>query len=173
MTKFIIAVIICKDFYQVIKLQKVKFKIYSSILLGVCMLCMSAACGSEAHKLEEVKAIEPDCTQAGLTAHWRCIDCGKTFLDKEAKFPVEDVTLPQLEHDYILTASTPADCENDGEEILHCSMCADEIRRELPASGHVYQVYVTKRPKSDEPGERVRVCLFCGDRKSEIIPAIS
>lgn len=132
---------------------------------------MSVACGREAHKLEEVKAIEPDCIHAGMTAHWRCTDCGKTFLDKRAKFPVENVALPQLDHDYILTSSTPADCENDGEEFLHCSMCNDEIHRELPASGHIYQVYVTKSPKSNQPGERVRICILCGDLKSEIISA--
>ena len=55
-----------------------------SAALGVCMGAASVAgwssCGA-AHTNEFIEAVQASCLQEGNVAHWRCRDCGETFLD--------------------------------------------------------------------------------------------
>ena len=51
------------------------------------------------HKLTEVKAKEPTCTEQGIKAHYTCDGCSELFADKDGKNTFEDVILSALGHD--------------------------------------------------------------------------
>lgn len=51
------------------------------------------------HKLTEVKAKDPTCTEEGIKAHYTCDGCSELFADKDAKKKLDDVSLPVLGHD--------------------------------------------------------------------------
>lgn len=66
------------------------------ILPGALLLVLLAlvltlpAFAHEAHSLVLVEAVAPTCTADGSTAHWRCEQCGRIFLDAEGELELTD-----------------------------------------------------------------------------------
>ena len=118
--------------------------------------------------------------------HWKTCSCGN-ITDKEAHVYGEWITVTEATH-------TEA-----GLEKQTCDICAYEITREIPATGHEYSFKsdtdghykecacgdktekeshmftkwsVTKEAAENEPGLEERSCLVCGYKETREIPAL-
>ncbi len=73
-------------------------------------------------------AVDPTCTETGLTEGSRCSVCGEVLVAQEV--------VPALGHDYVGTVTTYPTCTEAGEMTYVCSRCQDEYTEEIPALGH-------------------------------------
>ena len=81
------------------------------------------------HTTVEDAAVEPTCTETGLTAGSHCSTCGAVLTPQE--------TVPALGHDWSEWAvTTPATCTEAGEETRTCARCKEAETREVEATGH-------------------------------------
>lgn len=74
------------------------------------------------HKVVEDEAIEPTCTETGLTKGSHCSVCNKVFVEQEE--------IPKLEHNderQIIIKATP---DKDGEKKQVCGVCGTVIKTE-------------------------------------------
>ncbi|MBR6050255.1 MAG: hypothetical protein IKP68_03515 [Clostridia bacterium] len=78
------------------------------------------------------------------------------------------------EHTYVLTGTQTATCTEVGYNIYKCSVCNEEKREEIPATGHTYgNPVVIKQPTCTEAGEQTLTCTVCGKAtKTESVPAL-
>ena len=68
--------------------------------------CVCSVCGTSKHNLEFVARKEADCVNNGNIEHWRCVDCGKKFLDEKGIDEIEEVTIYAHGHDYVKNICT-------------------------------------------------------------------
>lgn len=61
----------------------------------VCNTILTPA-KNHTHKLTEVKAVAPTCTEPGILGHFTCDGCAVRFLDKDGKNPLPDDTETEL-----------------------------------------------------------------------------
>ena len=89
------------------------------------------------YPLKWVLPKEATCIEEGITGHYKCERCHKTFLDAEGKEEITDVVIPALDHSYgEWYTYVEATCTEDGEERRECSRCDWYESRIVPATGH-------------------------------------
>ena len=82
------------------------------------------------HKLTEVAAVDPTCTDNGNIRYWKCSVCGKLFSDASGKNEIEgkDTVLPALGHDLEhVVAKDPTDEEDGNIEYYVCKRCGKKF----------------------------------------------
>jgi len=137
------------------------------------------------------EAVEPTCTETGLTEGSHCEVCGEVLVAQEVvpakghsyEETVEDATctetglitnicsvcgdtvtevIPAKGHAYKATAIVNATCTEDGYTVLTCANCGDVVEGTIPATGHSYEAVVTE-PTCTEGGYTTYTCPDCGD----------
>lgn len=68
--------------------------------------CGCTVCGTSKHTLEFVGRNDADCVNNGNIDHWRCVDCGKIFLDEKGINEIEESTIYAHGHDYVKNICT-------------------------------------------------------------------
>ena len=93
-----------------------------------CSRCEDTYVGDETDALGHTdvidEAVEPTCTQTGLTEGSHCAVCGETIVAQE--------TVPMADHDYVADITAPT-CTKDGSVTYTCSCCGDTYTEILPA----------------------------------------
>ena len=120
---------------------------------------------SHEHTLEYVAANEPNCTETGNIAHWRCTICHRCFSDEngENEIPAASVVIAALGHSFgEWTETTAPGCTTAGEETRECSRCHTTETRPVDALGHNYVAVVTD-PTCTEAGYTTHTCERCQD----------
>lgn len=107
------------------KLSKALFFIVLVMLIAVLVACEPPV-ETHQHNLRSVKGREATCILEGLTAYWRCTDCGKYFSDQEATNEItpESTIIPKSAHTPIKHDAQNATCLASGNlEYYSCSKC--------------------------------------------------
>ena len=136
--------------------------------------------GEHAHTEETIPAVDPTCTEVGLTAGTFCPDCGTVLVPQEE--------IPALGHTEVIDAAVPADCTETGlTEGSHCSVCGEVIvaQEVVDALGHTEVVDAAVPADCTETGlTEGSHCSVCGEvivaqevvdalgHTEEIIPAV-
>ncbi len=108
------------------------------------------------------EAVEPDCTNEGLTEGRYCSVCGDVILTQEK--------VPALGHTEVIEEAVAPDCVNTGlTEGRYCQVCGEILisQEEIPASGHIHGEPVVEnmiQPSGGNDGsyELVVYCTVCG-----------
>ncbi len=108
------------------------------------------------------EAVEPDCTNEGLTEGKHCSVCGEVILSQEK--------LPALGHTEVIEEAVAPDCVNTGlTEGRYCSVCGEILvaQEVIPARGHIHGEPVVENMIQPSPGidgsyELVVYCTVCG-----------
>ncbi len=118
------------------------------------------------HTEEIIPAVEPTCTETGLTEGVKCSVCGDTITEQEI--------VPETGHaEEIIPAVAPTCTETGLTEGTKCSVCGETLteQKELPANGHtpanaIEENYVL--PTCIENGSKdvVVYCSLCGEEIS-------
>ena len=97
---------------------------------------------SHKHAEEILPAVEPTCTETGLTEGKKCSTCGEVLVEQEI--------VDALDHDYITNEAKAPSCTEIGwNQYQTCSRCDYSTYEPTPANGHSYDGGYT--------------CLVCGD----------
>ena len=117
------------------------------------------------HVAVDDAAVDPTCTQPGLTAGSHCSICGQVLVAQKER--------PALGHDYsIESIAENATCTKAGSKKITCSRCGDEITEPIPATGHDYSIEsVVENATCTTAGSKKIICSKCGDEQTEPIPA--
>ena len=106
------------------------------------------------HQMAVVLAVDPTCTETGLTLGTACERCGLVG--------VSQTEIPALGHDLgEWIVSKEATCTENGEEIRECSRCDHTETRYVDATGHSYTAIVTASTCTEQ-GYTTYTCS-CGD----------
>ena len=115
---------------------------------------------------------EANCTEAGS----KSIHCKKCEATKDTE------SIPALGHkagEAVIENKVNATCTKEGsyDEVIYCTVCKEEISREkkvIEKKDHSWnEGVVTKEATEDEEGERTYTCTVCGEKKTEVIPALT
>ena len=122
-----------------------------------------------AHTEEDLPAVEPTCTEVGLTAGKRCSVCGEILEGCEE--------IPELGHDWgAWEVVSEATCTEPGEEQRVCSRDPSHVEtRSIEATGHTEEVLPGKAATCTETGlTEGKKCSVCGEIlvAQEEIPAL-
>lgn len=115
------------------------------------------------------EALQPTCTETGLTGGSHCAAC------KEAIIPQQ--VIPALGHTWgdSYTIDIPATCTEEGSESIHCSVCGEMeegTSRPVEKLPHAYGNWeTTKEASCTEDGGRMRACTDCGQIDTDVIPS--
>ncbi|MDE7087084.1 MAG: hypothetical protein K2O67_02705, partial [Clostridia bacterium] len=123
---------------------------------SVCNKTRTETLEKIAHTPESVAAVDPDCTNTGLTEGSRCSVCNQTLTAQNV--------VPALGHDYqaVEGGGTPPTCTTPGNGKVKCSRCNDEQEGDsIPALGH----NAGEEATCTEPQK----CTVCG---TELAPAL-
>ena len=93
---------------------------------------------AKGHTEEVDEAVEPTCTETGLTEGKHCSVCGETIVAQE----IVDA-LGHTEGEIVVENNVAADCENSGsyDNVVYCTVCDAELSRTtvtVDALGHSY-----------------------------------
>ena len=97
------------------------------------------------YTLQEVKAKEPKCTEAGNKAYYKCSVCGKLYTDQEGTNEVSanTVVVPAKGHSFIWIIDREATEQAEGSRHEECSICHEKKAA----------VAIPKLPSSTQPSE--------------------
>ena len=115
------------------------------------------------HRLENVEALDPTCTESGYTAHQKCASC-----DYITPYSV----LAPLGHDYDIDVAVEPTCTETGlSEGSSCIRCGEvySVQEVIPAIGHSY-VEVDNTATCVTNGIATFECERCGLSYTEIAP---
>lgn len=84
-------------------------------------------------------------------------------------FVLFGLTMEQCEHEYELTETVEATCEEDGHEAYRCAMCEREKTEKVEKFGHDMVELRRVEPTYDADGEYVRKCSRCGYEETEVL----
>ena len=116
------------------------------------------------HQMAVVLAVDPTCTETGLTLGTACERCGLVG--------VSQTEVPALGHDLgDWIASKEATCTENGEEIRECSRCDHTETRSVDATGHSYTAIVTS-PTCTEQGYTTYTCSCADSYVSDYVDAL-
>ena len=109
------------------------------------------------------KAVEPTCTETGLTEGKHCSACGEIIVAQQV--------VPALDHTEVIDVEVKPTCTETGlTEGKHCSACGDVIKAQesVPAPGHKYD---------DQYDTTCNVCghvrdADCAHNNTEAIPGV-
>lgn len=116
-------------------------------------------------------AVEPSCTETGLTEGKHCSICGAVTV-------AQDV-IPAMGHSEVVDAATEPNCTESGKtEGTHCSVCGAVIvaQQTIPAKGHTEVIDPGEEATIDKPGKTEgKHCSVCHEVlvEQEIIPALA
>ncbi len=122
------------------------------------------------HKPVTDKAVEPTCTEPGLTEGSHCKLCGAILTAQQE--------IPALGHDVLTDPAKAPTCTVPGStEGSHCDRCGEVFvaPEEIPALGHIEIVREDKEPTCTEPGYIGGThCERCGEVlvEGEELPAL-
>ena len=116
------------------------------------------------HVEKTLGAVDPTCTETGLTEGKQCVVCGEITVAQN-ELPAKDHTAGNT----VVENVVPADCVNNGsyDNVVYCSVCTAEISRvtvTIEAYGHSYTKAVTE-PTCTDGGYTTYTCTVCGDSK--------
>ena len=124
------------------------------------------------HKLENVPAKEPTCTEGGWDKHTECAVCG------EKSFHFTYAPLGHNANDAVRENIIVESCEEDGsyDEVVYCSVCDVELSRNnviVEKLGHNYECIsdVINDPTCTDDGSEIKVyeCTLCGASYEDVI----
>ena len=97
------------------------------------------------YTLQEVKAKEPKCTEAGNKAYYKCSACGKLYADQEGTNEVSanTVVVPAKGHSFTWIIDREATEQAEGSRHEECSICHEKKAA----------VAIPKLPSSTQPSE--------------------
>lgn len=114
------------------------------------------------HVYVPIPAVEPTCTETGLTEGQRCSVCGQIV--------VEQRVVDELGHDYQSVVTEPT-CTDGGFTTHTCQRCGHSYTdAETSSLGHHYADTVTA-PTCTEGGFTTHVCDRCGDTYTDTATA--
>ncbi len=94
-----------------------------------CTRCEDTYTGDETDALGHTEvideAVEPTCTEPGLSEGSHCAVCGETLVAQEV--------IPASDHDYIAAETTAPTCTKDGSVTYTCTCCGETYTEVLPA----------------------------------------
>ena len=98
------------------------------------------------YTLQEVKAKEPKCTEAGNKAYYKCSVCGKLYADQEGTNEVsaEAVVISAKGHSFTWIIDKEATEQAEGSRHEECSICHEKKAA----------VAIPKLPSNTKPGEQ-------------------
>jgi len=137
---------------------------------SVCAATKAEPIAATGHTEVIDEAIEPNCTETGLTEGSHCSTCGQVL--------IEQAIIPALGHKEVKDNAVAATCTKDGlTEGTHCSVCdAVLVEREVvPAKGHTEVTDEAVAPTCTETGLTEGIhCSVCSTiiTPQEIVPAI-
>ncbi|MBQ1421260.1 MAG: cell wall-binding repeat-containing protein, partial [Firmicutes bacterium] len=91
------------------------------------------------HNLNPMIAHDATCTEAGNTAYWKCMRCGKGFSDAQGNNEIAQNSwvIPALGHDWDEGVITIEPTCLDGLRTLTCKRCGETTTETIPANlGH-------------------------------------
>ncbi len=133
---------------------------------GACGDTYTEAVTATGHKEVIDKAVEPTCTETGLTEGKHCETCGTVIVAQKV--------VDALDHDYndgVVT--TDPTCENAGVKTFTCGACGDTYTEAVTATGHKEVIDEAVEPTYTETGlTEGKHCETCGEVliAQEIIP---
>ena len=120
------------------------------------------------HTVVVDEAVEPTCTQTGLTEGSHCSVCNEVLVAQEVV-----AALGHTAGEWVVV--TPATCTDDGLRTKSCTVCGEILEQEaIPATGHTPGEWIVKTPATTTTtGLEVLYCSVCGELLDErIIPMI-
>jgi len=120
------------------------------------------------HTVAEDPAVEPTCTETGLTAGSHCATCGEVLEAQEE--------IPALGHDYEEEVIVAVSCTKEGLIRKTCSVCGDMKYETVEATGHTPVEIPAVEPTKESAGSTAGTkCEVCGEilEAPEEIPMIS
>lgn len=140
------------------------------LMLSVCPVTASAEDTDCQHKnVNPLEAVEPTCTEDGLTAGKQCLDCNAVTEAQQ--------TIPATGHSYDKGKVTQEPtAEEAGVRTYTCSVCGETYTEEIPATGpdhHWDEGKVTTQATCTAEGVMTYTCTDegCEETKTETIPA--
>ena len=126
---------------------------------GESELTVAEDLGDGGHIPEVVPAVEPTCTETGLTEGSICSICGETL--------VAQTEVDALGHDWSAwTETTAPTCTEAGEEERECSRCDETETRTVAALGHDWGEWTP----TEEEGVESRECSRCHEVETRTTP---
>ncbi|MEE1505258.1 MAG: leucine-rich repeat protein [Acutalibacteraceae bacterium] len=114
------------------------------------------------------KAVEPNCTETGLTKGVHCSVCSDVLIAQEI--------VPALGHTEVVDKPVAPTCTETGlTEGKHCSVCNEVLvaQETVPSTGHSYGGWVIDvNPTCTEVGSKHKTCSKCSDVKTEEISSL-
>ena len=108
------------------------------------------------HDIVVDPAVEPTCTENGMTEGSHCARCNKVFTQQEE--------VPALGHEIVIDPAVAATCTEDGlTEGSHCSRCNEVLVQQetVYATGHQYEFY-RSTVSCERDGYVIYKCSVCG-----------
>ena len=124
---------------------------------GVCGETKTEAVSAKGHTEVIDVAVEPTCTETGLTEGKHCSVCGAVIVAQEV--------IPALDHSFTdYKSNNNATCTEDGTKTAKCDRCdvTDTVTDEGSKLGHNYVGVVTD-PTCTEDGYTTYTCTRCND----------
>lgn len=113
------------------------------------------------HPLAYFERIEPTCSQKGSIAHYECLFCNKCFSDADGQECMDDISIDESQHEYVIVKIEEAACNKNGYAEYVCQNCQHEYTQ-LLEGGHEYETKVVK-PDCVNQGYTEYTCKRCGN----------
>ncbi|MBE6727638.1 MAG: hypothetical protein E7562_03210 [Ruminococcaceae bacterium] len=95
-------------------------------------------------------AVDPTCTNTGLTVGEHCSACGEVFIEQEQ--------LPKIDHSYTSEDTKKPDCETEGVTTFTCTVCGHITTEPIAPTGHECTSVITTEPGCETEGVRTYTC---------------